>query len=152
MADSAGFLQHMNAMLLLVFWLSLPALGVAAGVGLLVGLLQAVTQVQDQSLPQTVKLVAVLLTLMVAAPALATTNPASAPSSTRSRGWLRRADSSAALSDPIAMIEPSRPYSVGPLWKACVAISAVVIWKFMPNVPRTKTRPMSSMRSGRLRT
>ena len=44
----------------------------------------------------------------------------------------RRAASSAPASDPIAMIEPSMPYSPAPLWKTPVAISAVVIWKFMP--------------------
>ena len=50
------------------------------------------------------------------------------------------------------MIEPSMPYSVGPSWNSLVAISAVVIWKFIPNVPRTKTSAMTSMTSGRLRT
>ena len=49
------------------------------------------------------------------------------------------------------MIEPSRPYSPAPLWKTLVAISAVVIWKFMPNVPSTKTSAMMSMMSGRPR-
>ena len=52
----------------------------------------------------------------------------------------------------MAMIEPSRPYSSGPLPNSLVAISAVVIWKFMPKVPSTKTRTMTSWRSGRLRT
>jgi type III secretion protein S len=64
--------QHlMRETLLLVMWLSLPVLGVAACVGLVIGLLQAVTQIQDQSLPQVVKLLAVLVTLVVLGPVLA---------------------------------------------------------------------------------
>lgn len=54
--------------LLLVFWLSLPALLVATGVGLLVGLLQSVTQIQDQALPYSVKIIGVGFALMVAVP------------------------------------------------------------------------------------
>ena len=49
----------------------------------------------------------------------------------------------------MAMIEPSRPYSPGPLSKTFVAMSAIVSWKFIPNVPRTKTSAMMSTRSGR---
>jgi type III secretion protein S len=62
---------HLHAGLMLVLWLSLPPLAVAALVGLVVGLLQAVTQIQDQSLPQVVKLVAVLVTVAVLGPLLA---------------------------------------------------------------------------------
>ena len=47
------------------------------------------------------------------------------------------------------MIEPSRPYSPAPLWNCWVAISAVVSWKFMPNVPSTNTSTMMRMMSGR---
>ena len=47
------------------------------------------------------------------------------------------------------MIEPSRPYSPAPLSNTWVAISAMVSWKFMPNVPSTKTSTMMSMMSGR---
>ncbi len=72
--DNAELQNLMTDTLLLVMWLSLPALGIAALVGLVVGLLQAVTQIQDQSLPQTLKLIAVLVTIAVAglllAPAL----------------------------------------------------------------------------------
>jgi type III secretion protein S len=68
--DAAPFVHHMSQTAMLVFWLSIPALGVAALVGLLVGLLQAVTQIQDQSLPQTTKLIAVLVTLAIAGPLL----------------------------------------------------------------------------------
>lgn len=60
-----------NTTLLLILWLSLPVLAVAALVGLLVGLLQAVTQVQDQSLAQVVKLVVVLVTVALLGPVLA---------------------------------------------------------------------------------
>ena len=60
----AALVQHLNAVLLLILYLSAPVLGVAALVGLTVGLLQAVTQIQDQSLPQTLKLVAILLTIV----------------------------------------------------------------------------------------
>ncbi len=56
------------------------------------------------------------------------------------------------MSEPIAMIEPRMPYSVGPLWNSRVAMSAVVTWKFIPKVPSTKTRSMTTLRSGRLRT
>jgi type III secretion protein S len=68
----SGELQSlMSNTLLVVLWLSLPALGIAATVGLVVGLLQAVTQIQDQSLPQTVKLVAVLVVIAIVGPLLA---------------------------------------------------------------------------------
>lgn len=67
----AEMTHHLSQTLLLVLYLSLPALGVAAVVGLLVGLLQAVTQIQDQSLPQVVKLLAVLLTVALVGPVLA---------------------------------------------------------------------------------
>jgi type III secretion protein S len=61
--QSTELINHLNATLLLVLYLSAPVLAVAAGVGLVVGLLQAVTQIQDQSLPQTLKLIAVLVTI-----------------------------------------------------------------------------------------
>lgn len=59
-------LEHAGNMLTLVLLLSLPALAVSTLVGLVIGLLQAVTQIQDQSLPQAIKLVAVLVTLLLA--------------------------------------------------------------------------------------
>ena len=65
---------------------------------------------------------------------------------------MRRADSSAAVSEPTAMIEPSRPNSPAPLSNTFVAISAMVIWKFIPKVPSTKTRSMTSWMSRRTRT
>lgn len=69
--DTGQYSFLMQQTLLLVMWLSLPVLGVAAAVGLVIGLLQAVTQIQDQSLPQVVKLVAVLVTVAVIGPVLA---------------------------------------------------------------------------------
>lgn len=54
--------------LLMVFWLSLPALVVATAVGVLVGLLQSITQIQDQALPYSVKIIGVGLALMIAIP------------------------------------------------------------------------------------
>ena len=65
---------------------------------------------------------------------------------------MRRADSRAAVSEPTAMIEPSSPNSPAPLSKTLVAISAIVIWKFMPKVPSTKTSSMTSWMSRRIRT
>jgi type III secretion protein S len=54
--------------LLLVFWLSLPALVVATVIGLLIGLVQSITQIQDQALPYSVKIIGVGLVLMIAVP------------------------------------------------------------------------------------
>ncbi|MFM0413511.1 type III secretion system export apparatus subunit SctS [Paraburkholderia aromaticivorans] len=54
--------------LMLVFWLSLPALAVATVIGLLIGLLQSITQIQDQSLPYGAKIICVGFVLIVTAP------------------------------------------------------------------------------------
>lgn len=54
--------------LLLVFWLSLPALLVATAIGVLIGLVQTITQIQDQALPYSVKIIGVGLVLMIAVP------------------------------------------------------------------------------------
>jgi type III secretion HrpO family protein len=54
--------------LMLVFWLSLPALAIATLVGLLIGLLQSVTQIQDQSLPYGAKIICVGTMLIVTTP------------------------------------------------------------------------------------
>ncbi len=53
--------------LMMVVILSLPTLGVAMLVGLIVGILQATTQVQEQTLSFVPKMVAVFVTLVVAA-------------------------------------------------------------------------------------
>ncbi|WP_168790492.1 type III secretion system export apparatus subunit SctS [Paraburkholderia aromaticivorans] len=54
--------------LLLVFWLSLPALAIATAIGVIVGLLQSVTQIQDQALPYGAKIIGVGLVMIVAIP------------------------------------------------------------------------------------
>ena len=43
------------------------------------------------------------------------------------------------VSEPMATAEPRMPNSPAPLPNTCVAISAEVIWKFIPNVPAKKT-------------
>jgi type III secretion protein S len=53
--------------LLLALIVSLPCVVVAAVVGFVVSILQAATQLQDQTLPLALKLVAVFVTLLVAA-------------------------------------------------------------------------------------
>lgn len=78
--------------------------------------------------------------------------PMSAPNSTRSRGRARRADSSAAESEPIAITDPSSPYSLAPRWNTVVDMSAMVIWKFIPKVPSMNTTNSSSLMSLRPRT
>ncbi len=54
--------------MLLVFWLSLPALAIATAIGVIVGLLQSVTQIQDQALPYGAKIIGVGLVMIVAIP------------------------------------------------------------------------------------
>ncbi|MEW6065654.1 flagellar biosynthesis protein FliQ [Desulforamulus profundi] len=53
--------------LMMVVILSLPALGMAMLVGLIIGILQATTQIQEQTLSFVPKMVAVFVTLIVAA-------------------------------------------------------------------------------------
>ncbi|AEG59525.1 flagellar biosynthesis protein FliQ [Desulforamulus ruminis] len=53
--------------LMLVVILSLPALGVAMLVGLIISILQATTQIQEQTLTFVPKMVAVFVTLIIAA-------------------------------------------------------------------------------------
>ena len=65
---------------------------------------------------------------------------------------MRRAASSDPSSEPTARIEPRTPYSPAPLPYTSVAIRAVVIWKFSPNVPAQNTTAITSMMSGRDRT
>ena len=74
------------------------------------------------------------------------------PTITACRGRRRRAASSEPASDPMARIEPRRPYSPAPLPKTSVAMRAVVIWKLSPNVPAQNTMARISRMSGRERT
>ena len=64
----------------------------------------------------------------------------------------RRAAISAPTSDPTAIDEPRMPYSPAPLPNTWVAISAEVIWKFIPNVPAKKTITRIAIIFGWLRT
>jgi type III secretion protein S len=57
--------------LLVVFWITLPVVAVAAVTALLVSVLQAVTQIQDQSIGQSIRLIAVMLTIVFASAWLA---------------------------------------------------------------------------------
>jgi type III secretion protein S len=66
-----AFLAQMNAAMMTVLLVSLPALAAAILVGVGVGLLQALTQIQDPTLPQAVKLVVVLVVTIVLGPLLA---------------------------------------------------------------------------------
>jgi type III secretion protein S len=54
--------------MLLCLLVSLPVVAVSAIVGLLVSFVQAITSLQDQSISQGAKLIAVIVTLLVAAP------------------------------------------------------------------------------------
>ncbi|MCA8002732.1 type III secretion system export apparatus subunit SctS [Burkholderia metallica] len=54
--------------LLLCLYVSLPVVIVAAVVGLIVSFLQAITSLQDQTLSFGIKLIAVVITLVIAAP------------------------------------------------------------------------------------
>jgi type III secretion protein S len=65
------FLAQMNAAMMTVLLVSLPALAAAILVGVGVGLLQALTQIQDPTLPQAIKLVVVLVVTIVLGPLLA---------------------------------------------------------------------------------
>lgn len=53
--------------LMMVVILSLPTLGIAMLVGLIIGILQATTQIQEQTLSFVPKMVAVFVTLIIAA-------------------------------------------------------------------------------------
>ena len=89
---------------------------------------------------------------MSAAIVAKTPNAIVAPMTSRSRGCSRRAASRAPASEPIAMIEPSRPYSPAPLWNTSRAMSAVVTWKLRPNVPTMPTMTIVTRMSLRCRT
>jgi type III secretion protein S len=54
--------------MLMCLMISLPVVVVAASVGLMVSFVQAITSLQDQSISQGAKLIAVIITLIIAAP------------------------------------------------------------------------------------
>jgi len=61
-------IQFVTQGMLLCLGVSLPPVIVAALVGLAVSFLQAITSMQDQTLPHAAKLIAVTITIAVAAP------------------------------------------------------------------------------------
>ena len=56
--------------LLLVFWVTLPIVAVAAVAALSVSIVQAVTQIQDQSIGQSIRMIIVMLTIVLSASVL----------------------------------------------------------------------------------
>lgn len=66
--DTDTLIRFATQGLLLCLTVSLPAVVVSAVVGLLVSFIQAITSLQDQTLPQAIKLIAVAITIVVAAP------------------------------------------------------------------------------------
>jgi flagellar biosynthesis protein FliQ len=64
----ATFLDLLQETILLILTLSAPILLVALGVGLLISLLQAVTQIQEATLTFVPKILACLVTLIIALP------------------------------------------------------------------------------------
>lgn len=61
--ELATLVTYVKQALLLVLWLSLPAVLTASVVGLAVAFLQAVTQVQDQTISFGIKLLAAMLAI-----------------------------------------------------------------------------------------
>jgi type III secretion protein S len=53
--------------LLIVLWVSLPAVLVATLTALLIAVLQAVTQIQDQTIGQNIRMIAVMVSIVVTA-------------------------------------------------------------------------------------
>ncbi|MEL6477492.1 MAG: type III secretion system export apparatus subunit SctS [Pseudomonadota bacterium] len=53
--------------LVLILYLSLPAVLAASGIGLIVGLLQALTQIQDQTIQHALKLIGVVVVIVATA-------------------------------------------------------------------------------------
>jgi len=63
-----SLVQLTSQALMLCVVLSLPAVAVSAIVGLLVSFFQAITSLQDSSISQGIKLLAVTITVLIAAP------------------------------------------------------------------------------------
>jgi type III secretion protein S len=66
--DFDNIIRLTSQAMLLCLLVSLPVVLVAAGVGLLVSFVQAITSLQEQSISQGAKLIAVVITLLIAAP------------------------------------------------------------------------------------
>ena len=65
--ESADIVSQTVSLLVMVLYLSLPSIVVAALVGTLFSLFQALTQIQEQTLSFAVKLIAVVATIWVTA-------------------------------------------------------------------------------------
>jgi type III secretion protein S len=63
-------LNQLTEAMLLVMWLSMPPIAVAALIGVVVSLLQALTQIQEQTLSFAIKLIAVAATIAAMASVL----------------------------------------------------------------------------------
>ncbi|MBN3729013.1 type III secretion system export apparatus subunit SctS [Burkholderia sp. Ac-20379] len=66
--DVDSLIRFTTQGMLLCLTVSLPPVIVAAVVGLGVSFVQAITSLQDQTLPQVIKLIAVTITIIIAAP------------------------------------------------------------------------------------
>jgi type III secretion protein S len=66
--DYDNIIRLTSEAMLLCLMVSLPVVAVSAIVGLLVSFVQAITSLQDQSISQGAKLIAVVITLVIAAP------------------------------------------------------------------------------------
>ncbi len=67
-------------------------------------------------------------------------------------GFARRAERSAPVTDPIAMIDDERPYWPAPLWKTVTDMVEMKIGKLSPKVPNRKSMSRMARRSRRFRT
>lgn len=66
--DFDNIIRLSSQAMLICLLVSLPAVVVSATVGLLISFVQAITSLQDQAISQGAKLVAVVVTLTIAAP------------------------------------------------------------------------------------
>jgi type III secretion protein S len=66
--DQENVLQLTTQAMLLCLTVSLPPVIVSAIVGLLISFFQAITSLQEQSISQAAKLIAVVITIIIAAP------------------------------------------------------------------------------------
>ncbi len=63
--SEAEIINHASEALMLVLFLSLPPILVAAVVGVLISLIQALTQIQEQTISFVFKLIAIIVILLV---------------------------------------------------------------------------------------
>src|SRR5690625_209316 len=89
---------------------------------------------------------------MIAMSPKLTPNPNADRSTRRTRGRVRRAAARAPARDPMAMMDPSRPYSPAPRSNTSRAMTAEVSWKFIPRAETMKIVAMIVTMSDRWRT